>query len=216
MNLEKKICIVGAGGFGRETLLCIIDSLDAKSADIKEIVCFMVEDKNISSTPTEIMGVDVIPQSQFDPKLYNTVVAVGNPLIRKRLVKSLPPETTFITIIHPNAIISEWVKIGNGSIITAGVILTCNIEIGVHSQLNLHTTIGHDCSIGDYFTTAPGTNISGNCTFGECVYFGTNSSVRQGISICDEVTIGMGAVVVKNISETAVYIGNPLKKLIKN
>lgn len=93
--------------------------------------------------------------------------------------------------------------------------MTCNIKIGKHAHLNLHTTIGHDCIIGDYFTTAPATNISGNCEFGECVYFGTNSSVRQGIKICDNVTIGMGGIVVKNINEEGVYIGNPVKKLNK-
>jgi sugar O-acyltransferase (sialic acid O-acetyltransferase NeuD family) len=142
-------------------------------------------------------------------------VAAGDPSIRKKIVESLPVKTTFTTIIHPNAIISKWVEIGEGSIITAGVIITCDIKIGKHSQLNLHTTIGHDCIIGDYFTTVPGSNISGSCLFGNKVYFGTNSSVRQGVSICDDVTIGMGGVVVKNISESGVYIGNPLKKLEK-
>jgi len=47
------------------------------------------------------------------------------------------------------------------------------------------------------------------------VYFGTNSCVRQKITICDNVTIGMGGVVVKNITEPGVYIGNPVQKLVK-
>ena len=213
MNNEKKICIVGAGGFGRETLLCIIDGIATTNLKIEEVACFMVEDKYIDENI--IMGVDLIPQSKFDPELYSVVVAIGDPSTRNKVIDSLPEETTFTTIIHPNAIICDWVKIGEGSIITAGVIMTCNIKIGKHSQLNLHTTIGHDCEMGDYFTTAPGANISGNCEFGDKVYFGTNSSVRQGVSICNDVTIGMGGVVVKNITESGVYIGNPLKKLEK-
>ncbi|PID85763.1 MAG: transferase [Chloroflexi bacterium] len=213
INNEKKICIIGAGGFGRETLLCVIDGIATTNLKIEEVACFMVEDKYLAEN--KIMGVDVIPQSKFDPELYNVVVAIGDPSTRKKVVESLPKQTTFTTIIHPNAIISDWVKIGEGSIITAGVIITCNIKIGKHSQLNLHTTIGHDCEMGDYFTTAPGANISGNCVFGNKVYFGTNSSVRQGVSICNDVTIGMGGVVVKNIAESGVYIGNPLKKLEK-
>ena len=213
MNNEKKICIIGAGGFGRETLLCIIDGIATTNLKIEETACFMVEDEYLAEN--KIMGVEVIPQSNFDPKLYNVVVAIGDPSTRKRVVESLPDETTFTKVIHPNAIISEWVQIGEGSIITAGVIITCNIKIGKHSQLNLHTTIGHDCELGDYFTTAPGANIIGNCTFGEKVYFGTNASVRQGVSICNDVTIGMGGVVVKNIYESGIYIGNPLKKLEK-
>jgi hypothetical protein len=73
------------------------------------------------------MGVDVIPQSKFDPALYKVVVAVGDPSSRKRVVDSLPTQTTYTSIIHPSVVISEWVEIGEGSIITAGTILTCNI-----------------------------------------------------------------------------------------
>ena len=59
-------------------------------------------------------------------------------------------------------------------------------------------------------------SISGNCTFGEKI-FGTNSSVRQGVSICNDVTIGMGGVVVKNISRMLdFYRKSQLKNLKRN
>lgn len=211
---KKKICILGAGGFGREVLCCLIDGIATTNLKIEDIALFMVSDVHFEKR--RIMGVDVIPQSKFNPALYNVVVAIGDPSSRRRVVASLPSQTTYTTIIHPSAVISEWVKIGEGSIVTAGTILTCNINIGKHAHLNLHTTIGHDCIMGDFFTTAPAANISGNCHFGDCVYFGTNSAVRQGVKICDNVTIGMGGVVVKDITEGGVYIGNPLKKLEKN
>lgn len=213
MNTEKKICILGTGGFGREVLCCLMDQIAKTNLKIEEIACFMEIDKNYKEE--KIMGIDVIPQSKFDPTLYSVFVAIGDPNTRKRAVDNLPPETTYATIIHPSAVISKWVEIGEGSIITAGTILTCNIKIGKHAHLNLLTTIGHDCIIGDFFTTAPAANISGNCQFGNCVYFGTNSAVRQGVNICDNVTIGMGGIVVKDITEEGVYIGNPLKKLEK-
>ena len=146
INNEKKICIIGTGGFGRETLLCIIDKIGASDVKVEEAACFMVEDKNL--VESKIMGVRVIPQSKFEPKLYDVVVAIGDPSTRKKVVESLPNETTFKTVIHPNAIISKWVQIGEGSIITAGVSITCNIKIGKHSQLNLNTTIGHFVNIG--------------------------------------------------------------------
>lgn len=214
MNFEKKICILGAGGFGREVLCCLIDQIKTSNLKIEEIACFMVRDEEYNEQ--KIMGIDVIPQSSFDPLMYNVVVAIGDPASRKSVVDSLPENTTYMSIIHPSAVISEWVEIGEGCVITAGTILTCNIKIGKHAHLNLHTTIGHDCTMGDYFTTAPATNISGNCHFGDVVYFGTNSAIRQGISICNNVTIGMGGVVVKDITEEGVYFGNPLIKFEKN
>jgi sugar O-acyltransferase (sialic acid O-acetyltransferase NeuD family) len=138
---------------------------------------------------------------------------VGDPLVRKKIVESLPEETVYASIIHPRAVLSEWVEVGAGSIITAGTIVTCQVHLGQHTHLNLHTTVGHDCSFGDYFTTAPGVNVSGNCQFGNGVYIGTNACVREGIKIIDNVTVGMGAVVVKDITDSGVYIGNPCKKL---
>ncbi|MEL6256136.1 MAG: acetyltransferase [Bacteroidota bacterium] len=209
---DKKILIIGASGFGREVLTCLIDNLGPSGKNIREIACFM-ETKEFYQETQSIHGVPVIPDEQFDPLEYHVLVGIGEPSVRKKVVEGLPEETRFATLIHPSAIISEWVEIGEGSIITAGTIATTDIVIGKHAQLNLHTTIGHDCQIGDYFTTAPGTNISGLCQFGDCVYFGTNAATRQGIKICDHVTIGMGGVVVKHISEPGIYIGNPAKKL---
>jgi UDP-3-O-[3-hydroxymyristoyl] glucosamine N-acyltransferase len=88
-----------------------------------------------------------------------------------------------------------------------------DVKIGKHAHLNLHTTIGHDCRIGDYFTTAPGVKVSGNCNLGDCVYLGTNSSIREKINICNNVTIGLGSGVVKHILEPGTYVGLPTKKI---
>lgn len=73
------------------------------------------------------------------------------------------------------------------------------------------TTIGHDCIIGDYFTTAPNVSISGTCRIGDYVYFGTTSCVKEKITICSDVTIGMMAAVVKDISVSGTYVGTPAK-----
>ena len=210
----KNICIVGIGGFAREALCCLIDSMAFENPNFvfEDNVCFMIKDEDI--VDQKIMGINVIPQSSFDHNLYDVFVAIGEPNVRQKVVQSLPKETTYLSIIHPSAVISKWVEIGEGSIVTAGTVITCNVKIGKHAHLNLNTTIGHDCVIDDFFTTAPGTNISGICKFGKCVYFGTNTAVKQGINICDYVTIGMGGVVVKHINEQGVYIGSPVKKMI--
>jgi sugar O-acyltransferase (sialic acid O-acetyltransferase NeuD family) len=210
-DLDKKICIVGTGGFGRETLTIWADLIDRTGHKLKDVTVFMVDDSHYSAK--EILGVPVVPKSAFDPSLYQVVVGVGDPGERKKIVEGLPQETSFTSLIHPTAVISRWVEIGEGAIITAGCILTCDIKIGKHFHFNLHATLGHDCVVGDFFTAAPAVNISGKCTFGDHVYLGTNASLKQGLSICSNVIVGMGAVVVKDITEPGTYIGNPLRKL---
>lgn len=210
---ENKVLIIGASGFGREVLACLEDNLAGSGAKVEDVACFL-DTREFREANAFVHGIPVISDEEFDPGEYHVLVAVGSPQARQRAVERLPPETKFATLIHPTAVISRYVDLGEGSIVTAGTIVTTDIAIGRHAHLNLHTTVGHDCTIGDYFTTAPGVNVSGQCTFGRGVYFGSNASVRQGITICDDVTVGMGGVVVKDITEAGVYVGNPAKKLV--
>lgn len=210
MKMDKQICIIGTGGSAREILCCLIDTLEY-GVKVEDVACFMEKDEFY--TVEEVMGVKVIKESEFNPEKYDVIIGLGDSKKRKIIAEKLPKETTYATLIHPTVICSEFVTIGEGTVISAGSILTCNITIGKHAQLNLQTTICHDAVIGDYFTTAPGVRLSGNCTIGNQVYFGTTASVRQGTTITDDVTIGMGGVVVKDITEPGVYVGNPVNKL---
>ena len=194
--------IIGAGGFAREVYWSL--SLIERVGSV-----FFVDDKYYDSKDKLIL-----PISQFDPNEYEVVVAVGNPEDRFNIVKRLPKETKYFTHIHKSCqILGNDVEIGEGSIICAGTIITTNVKLGKHTHLNLQTTIGHDCEIGNYFTTAPGAKISGNCIINDCVYIGTNSSIKEKIKINSHVTIGLNAGVVKNIDEPGIYVGVPTKKI---
>jgi sugar O-acyltransferase (sialic acid O-acetyltransferase NeuD family) len=197
-----KYGIIGAGGFAREVYHIL-------SKEIQHNLVFFVEDQWYDVTDERTK-----PLSLFDPFSYQVVVAIGDPMVRKRIVNNLPIETKFFSVIHPSVIIlSSDVEIGEGSIICSGSILTTNITIGKHTHLNLQTTVGHDTVIGDFFTTAPGAKISGNCKIGECVYVGTNASIREKIKISDSVVVGMNSAVVKDIDDSGVYVGLPAKKI---
>ena len=213
----NSLCIFGTGGFARETLCYWLDAEAAAGRPIgtpRELarrVCFMVSDDHYS--PAEVMGVPVRRESEIDPGAYEMLVAVAEPAVRRRIVARLPAATRYATLVHPSAVVSAWVRLGEGSIVAPGCVLTCNIEVGRHAQLNLHTTIGHDCRIGDFFTAAPGARISGACRIGAGVYVGTNAALRQQLSIADDVTVGMSAVVVQHLTAPGTYVGNPARRL---
>lgn len=207
--MEQNICIIGAGGFAKE-----VNWLACEIGIGNEISAFLESDDIWKAR--NIHDIAVKPLSYFNVKLHKAIIAVADSRARKKIVLQLPSDTEFQTLIHPNVVMSDNVRIGAGSIICAGSILTCDITIGKHAHLNLTSTIGHDCVIGDYFTTGPAVNISGNCTIGECVNVGTNSAVREKIKIVDNVIIGMGGIVVKNISQPGIYVGNPAKILHYN
>jgi sugar O-acyltransferase (sialic acid O-acetyltransferase NeuD family) len=197
-----KQAIIGAGGFGREVYgsLSLTEQLNT---------VFFVDDKYYDKSNSLIL-----PISRFNPEEYEVIVAIADSKDRYNVIQMLPKETKYFTYIHPSVQIhGNDVEIGEGSIICAGTIITTNVKIGKHAHLNLITTIGHDCVIGDYFTTAPGVQISGNEIIGNRVYFGTRSCIKQKLTICDDVTIGMNAGVTKSINQPGTYIGTPAKKI---
>jgi len=207
----KKILIAGTGGFSKEVLMIAHDL-----GILDEIEGFVEPDGLIreGSVPKQLLGKPVFPYSFIDRDKHKISLAIGNSIIREKIVKTqLPAGIEFQNFIHPSAIISPWVELGTDVIVCAGTIITCDIKIGNHCHFNLNTTVGHDCVINDFFTTAPNVNISGNCTFENHVYLGTNSILKQGLEIVEKVTVGMGAVVTKSITESGVYIGSPAKKM---
>jgi sugar O-acyltransferase (sialic acid O-acetyltransferase NeuD family) len=156
----------------------------------------------------------LLPLSKFNPDKYVVMIAVANSKDREDIVKQLPVNTQYFTFIHPTAqLMSNNITIGEGSFIGANSIITCNVEIGKHAILNRGNHIGHDCKIGDYFSAMPGSIVSGNVTLGNKVYLGTNSCIREKITICDNVTIGLNTGIVKNITESGVYVGENIRKL---
>ena len=156
----------------------------------------------------------LLPLSKFNPDKYIVMIAVANSKDREDIVKQLPTNTQYFTFIHPTAqLMSDDIIIGEGSFIGANSIITCNVKIGKHAILNRSNHIGHDCIIGDYFSSMPGSIVSGNVNLGNKVYLGTNSSIREKITICDNVIIGLNTGIVKDIKDSGTYVGCSIKKL---
>ncbi len=152
-----KIYIVGTGGFAREVLF-LMDQLML----FKDFYGFIEPDHIWEEKWKDktIMDKPVLPFS-IVKSTDRIAIGVADAGIRRKTISQLPQNVEFISLVHPQASVSRWVQIGEGAIITAGCIITTQIEIGAHCQLNLQTTIGHDCKIGDFFTTTPAVNISG-------------------------------------------------------
>lgn len=189
-----KLAVFGYGGHAREV-----------QYQIGKEVTFFVDDEYSNEFTT--------PLSKFDENKYQIIVAVADSIEREKIVNKLPTNTKFFTFIHPTAqVMCNDVVIGEGSFIGANSILTTNIILGKHAILNRGNHIGHDSTIGDYFSAMPGAIVSGNVVIGKNVYIGTNSSIREKLCISNNVKIGLNGGVVKDITEPGIYVGTPAKK----
>ena len=103
------------------------------------------------------------------------------------------------------------------------------VKIGARTKVQSHSficelvTIGEDCFVGhgvmfinDVFSSggpAGGDASKWKSTnIGNKVSIGSNATIMP-VSICDNVVIGAGSVVTKDIIEPGIYVGNPVKKL---
>lgn len=203
--MTKRLCIFGAGGMGREALLV------AQRLELE--VCSFIDPHHGG----HIDGIPVEPESAFDPQRHSALIALGNPAMRKRVVKKLLKlkDVDFPTLIDPDALLlhPETVTIGHGSLICARSVITRDVVLGSWCQINIGSYLGHDLSAGDFFTTAFGVNISGRNYIGRDVMLGAGCSTRDGVAISSEITVGAGACVVSDLTKPGVYVGVPAKPL---
>jgi len=145
----------------------------------------------------------------------NVVLAMGNPTLKIQVAERLYENNNihFPVLIHPNAVIQEKssVKLGQGSIITAGVVLTADIEMGDHVLVNLNCTVGHDVHIGDCSSVMPGVSIAGEVSIGKGVLIGSGANILNGLHIGDHSRVGAGSVVTKSVASGKTVVGIPAR-----
>ena len=115
---------------------------------------------------------------------------------------------------------NDWF-IGPFTEIQKGVVIGEKSKIQSHSFVCEMVTIGHHCFIGhgvmfinDPFMEGGPANGDKNkwkpTRIGNYVSIGSNATLLP-VNICDQVVIGAGAVVTKDINEPGIYAGNPAR-----
>jgi acetyltransferase EpsM len=186
--------IYGASGHGK----VIVDIL--KKSGIPDIL-FWDDDIN-----AKVSGY-VVEKPFLLHKLDKIIIAVGNNLVRKKIVDS--NNFFYGTAIHPNSTISENVSIQEGTVIMAGVIINSSTKIGKHCILNSSCSIDHDCQIEDYVHVSPNSTLSGGVRVGEGCWIGAGATIIQGISIGKWAIVGAGAVIIRDVPDGVTVVGNP-------
>ena len=115
-------------------------------------------------------------------------------------------------------------ELGDEVFVGPFVEIQSNVKIGKRSRIQSHSficslvEIGEDCFIGhgvmfvnDLFKEGkPAGNPKGwkETKIGNRVSIGSNATILP-VDICDDVVIGAGSVVAKNIVQKGIYAGNP-------
>jgi UDP-3-O-[3-hydroxymyristoyl] glucosamine N-acyltransferase len=110
-----------------------------------------------------------------------------------------------------SVVIGDNVEVGAGTIICGGTIEPT--RIGNHVKIDDQVFIAHNCQIAENALIIACAEISGSVKIGRNVWVGPNATIINGIEVCDDAFLGIGACVTKPIVEPGVYAGNPARLL---
>lgn len=213
--MERRLIIVGASAMGREVFHYAEECIGVNAA-WKLVAGFLDDRTHILDS---YQGYPAIMGSveNYQPKedeLY--VCCIGDPLHRLAFTKKLLDQgACFSSVVHPRAYVGKNVKIGDGSVICPGAVVTADSHLGRHVIVNVNASISHDCEVGDCTTVSPGCTIAGWCKIGAQVFMGVQSAVLPGVTIAHNVVLGAGAVAIRDVAEPGTYVGCPAKRLSK-
>jgi len=207
--------IYGSGGLGRE-VLDLAREINNR-VKIWEKIIFINDFKpELVINGAEVFTFDEF-KANFTASYAELVVAVGEPKVRQVLREKIVTSGYSLTsLVHPIAFIGSETQIGDGAIIQFGSFISCNVKIGTNVLIQPNSSVGHDSIIGNDAVISSYVGISGNCTIGERAYIGVSVPIKEKASIGAYSIVGMGSVVLRDIPENVIALGNPARAMKNN
>ena len=193
--MNRKVVIVGASGHGR----VIADIVRACN---DTVLGFLDDDINKETLGT-ISDWEKYKDNEF-------IIGIGDSEIRDSISKTMD-RAHWYTAIHPSAIISSSVVIGEGTVVMPNAVINAGSIVGRHTIINSGAIVEHDNQIGEFSHISVGAKLGGTVSIGNYTWVGIGAVVGNNKNVCDNCIIGAGAVVVKDIFEAGIYIGVPAK-----
>lgn len=205
----KKIVIIGAGGGGLGAVRIIKDL--NKEKEQWQILGYL--DDNYEIQGGVYYGIKVIGtvKNNFKDPYSSYTISIAEPNIREQIKQLFDAAlvNTNVTLIHPSVDVSHQIKIKEGCLIYPNVTIAPNVILNKNVMVNMGVVIGHDVEVSANSVLSPNLTLGGHVKIGKNSFLGMNCCVKQGLVIGNNCTIGAGAVVIRDVPDNAVVVGNP-------
>ena len=203
----RRILIVGAGGFGREVLQWAGDAWPEHSAKIGGF---------LSADPQALQGHALEVPILGDPAAFEPqpgdglLLAIGIPAVRRRVAEDLEERgATFLTLVHPTAVVFPTAAIGVGSILCPHAIASDSVTLGRFTLMNYHSSLGHDAVTGDFAVLSPYAALGGGAKIGADAFLGLHASVGPGATIGPRSKIAANSAALRDAPADSLIHGVP-------
>lgn len=209
----KNILIFGAS----EHAKCTIDILEQMK---EHRIAGVLDDslpKNSSFEGYRVLGkIKNLDEVMKTKEIQGGIIAIGDNYTRYRVCKTileLTPDFSFVSAVHPSAVVGKNVRIGPGSVIMPGVIIGNSSKIGKHTLLGAKSSVDHDSQVEDFSSFGPGCTTGGNVQVGFCSAICLSAGIIHGISVGEHTVIGAGSIVNRNVEDHILAYGIPARKV---
>lgn len=212
--MMRPLVIVGTGVFARETA-AVVAAINA-AQPTWDLIGFLDDDER--SHGEYRSGHRVLGETAWlgAHEEVAAVICAGAPVRdgrRAQLIQRLRlGDDRLATIVHPSAEI-RGCRIGAGSVIGAGAILTTDVRIGRHVAVLPTSVLSCATAVGERSVIGAGSRLLAGVSIGDDVYIGAGCTIRQQMSVGDGSVVSMGSVVVRSVPAHQIWSGHPAQHL---
>jgi Acetyltransferase (isoleucine patch superfamily) len=136
--------------------------------------------------------------------------------VYEKIVSLNIPSHKLATLIHPSAIIPKGMcSIGNGVLMAPLSQLSPDTTLEDNCIMLPNSFLGHDSTLRRFAHIASNATVGANVIVGKACHIGTNCTIRERVIIGDFCLVGSGAVVLNDVEDNSIVVGNPAKLLRK-
>jgi len=205
--MNKTLAIIGSGHLGQQ-----IANYAISDGHYEKVVFF-----DDFSNENEVNGISILGNSEaiekeFQKKTFDEIIiGIGYKHLetRKQLFEKFITKIPFGKIIHSSCWVDKTAQIKEGCVIYPSCCIDAHAFIDQNTIVNVACTIAHDTKVGKHCFLSPRVALAGFITIEELCILGINATVIDNLQIVAKTQIGGGTVVIKNLLESGLYVGNP-------
>lgn len=207
-----KAVIIGAGTYGQ----VYAEYLDEVSR--YEVSGFLDDDP--AKAGTSIRGVPVLGPTEAldrlgDQGIHNVFAPIGNNRRRVELLeeaRSLGLKTP--CFIHPSNHLHRSIQVGDGVYILEGCHVMPLTVFEDYAMVSAGVNVAHHVTVGRGAFLSQGSNVGASLEIGAFAFVGIASVIMTGVKrVGRDSVVGAGAVVIRDVPDDTVVVGNPAKPL---